>query len=221
MASKKDNQSIYDQKNAISVGNRMSVERNGYISTGIVSYIEGDIIEVELMQSGYYKPGDPVKLTVYSNNGFLILASSVLAVDVGILIVLNPPENQRLSQRRQYPRIQISDSGTLHYLSWNKEGKNKLQDPLSVNICNLSLGGIGFTMPTDPGTRTLMVAELELIGGDMRCKVEILRKEPLPDGIFLGSRIIEIAPEHLVALRGFILRRQIKLRSIERSTDQE
>jgi len=209
---------LHHQKNAIAVGSRVSVERDAYISTGVVSYIEGDIVEIELAQSKLYKPGDPVKLTVYSNNGFLILPSSIIAKDHGMLMVLNPPENQRLSQRRQFPRIDVSDSGRIKALRWSAGGENKLEAPSSIDIRNLSVGGIGFTLPADPGMRALMIAELELdINGGMACTIEISRKQTTEEGdTYIGARFVEIEPDHQNALRGYILRMQIKHRAKQR-----
>ncbi|WP_309122090.1 PilZ domain-containing protein [Paenibacillus sp.] len=209
---------LHHQKNAITIGSRVSVEKDAYISTGVVSYIEGDILEIEMPQSKMYKPGDPVKLTVYSSNGFLILPSSVLAKDTGILMVLNPPENQLLSTRRQFPRIEVSDSGRMRSLRWSNGGENKLDASTAIDIRNVSLGGIGFTLDVDPGTRAMMVADVELdINGGVPCKIEISRKQTTEDGsTYIGARFLEIEPEHLNALRGYILRTQIKHRAKQR-----
>jgi len=212
------NELVHHQKNAISVGCRVSIEKDAYISTGIVSYIEGDIIEIELPQFNVYKPGDPVKLTVYSSNGFLILASSVIAKDIGMLMVLNPPENQRLSTRRQFPRIDVTDTGSLRALRWASGGADKLGEPTVVDIRNVSLGGVGFTIETDPGIRPLMIAELELhINGGMPCTIEVSRKQTTEEGLtYVGARFASIEPDDLNALRGYILRQQIKQRAKQR-----
>ncbi len=209
---------LHHQKNAISVGSRVSVEKDAYIATGVVSYIEGDILEIELPQSKVYKPGDPVKLTVYSANGFLILPSSVIAKDHGVLIVLNPPENQRLSTRRQFPRIDVSDTGRLRSLRWSADGEDKLGEPTSIDVRNVSLGGIGFTLPSDLGMRAMMIADVELdINGGVPCRIEIARKQTTEEGeTYFGARFLDIESDHLNALRGYILRMQIKHRAKQR-----
>jgi len=209
---------LHHQKNAISVGSRVSIEKDAYISTGVVSYIEGDILEIELPQSKVYKPGDPVKLTVYSTNGFLILPSSVIAKDHGMLMVLNPPENQRLSTRRQFPRIEVADSGRLRSMRWSIGGENKLDEPTAFDLRNISLGGVGFTLDTDPGLRAMMIADVELdINGGVPCRIEISRKQTTEEGAtYIGAKFLEIDPEHLNALRGYILRTQIKHRAKRR-----
>ncbi len=39
-----------NHKNAIAVGSRVSVETQEYVATGVVTYVEGDILEIELPQ---------------------------------------------------------------------------------------------------------------------------------------------------------------------------
>jgi c-di-GMP-binding flagellar brake protein YcgR len=210
----------HHQKNAIAVGSKVSVEKNDYISTGMVTYIEGDIIEIEMSQSGPYIPGEPIKLTVYSTNGFLILASSVIAKDTGVIMVLNPPENQRLATRRQFPRIDIRNTGELQSLRWSKGGEEKLASPTPIVIRNVSIGGIGFVVPSDPGMRTMMVAGVSLhINGGMECAVEISRKSAIDDGTYIGARFLDLDPERSTMLRGYILRSQVEQRAKQRIED--
>jgi len=208
---------VHHQKNAVAVGCKISIEKDGYIATGVVSYIEGDIIEIELPQSKQYKPGDPVKLTAYSTNGFQTLHSSVVAKDIGMIIVLNPVENQRLAQRRNHPRIDVSESGKLIAVRWSKGGVNKLEEPLPISIRNFSLGGVGFVAARDPGIQPLMQAEALLDwNGGVSCTIEISRRQAVEDGLYIGARFVDIDAEHLQALRGFILRTQIKHRAKHR-----
>lgn len=211
----------HHQKNAIAVGSKMSVEGKDYISTGTVSYIEGDLIEIELPHSKNYVPGESVKLTVYSVNGFLTLFTSVIARDIGYLVVLNPPENQRLAQRRHFPRVDIARTGTLDSLRWSSDGENKLGEPIPFELKNLSLGGLGFTLGADPGLRAMMIADatLDILGG-LSCVIEVSRKSVSEEEIYIGARILNLEPESATMLRGYILRRQVELRAKQRIEEQ-
>lgn len=213
----------HHHKNAASVGSRVSVEKDTYISTGVISYIEGDIIEIELPQARLYKPGDPVKLTVYSANGFLNLISSVLAHDSGVIMVFNPPENQRLSTRRLYPRIEVRDTGRILALRTAENGPNVTNEPMGFELRNISLGGVGFSMrQKDPGFRMTMIADIEIdFQGFLPCTVEISRFHLLEDGaLYVGARLLAIAPERLNILRGYVLRMQIQQRAKQRREEQ-
>jgi c-di-GMP-binding flagellar brake protein YcgR len=204
-------------KNSVSIGNRLSVERKDFISTGIVTFVEGDIIEIELSQAKYYNPGDEVKLTVYSANGFLVLASSVIAKDADVIMVLNPPENQRLVQRRQHPRIDYHGSGTLESIGWTEDSVQKLEDPLAFQIQNLSLGGVGILMPNADSVCFGMFATARFnLAGGIQCNIEISRKQDSESGAYIGAKFLGLAPEQLNSLRGFILRTQIDSRIRQR-----
>ncbi|MCI3921470.1 PilZ domain-containing protein [Paenibacillus sp. TRM 82003] len=211
----------HHQKNAVAVGSKVSVEGTEYLSTGSVSYIEGDIIEIELSYATFFTPGEQVKLTVYSTNGFMTLLSSVIARDTGILMVLNPPENQRLATRRQFPRIDLSRTGTLEALRWSEGGENKLDEAVSLEIQNISLGGLGFHLPVDPGIRAMMVADvsLEILGG-LQCSIEISRKSMSQGKIYIGARFLDLGPEQNTMLRGYILRMQVEQRARQRIEEQ-
>jgi c-di-GMP-binding flagellar brake protein YcgR len=207
----------HHHKKSVAVGSRVSVERKDFVSTGIVTFIEGDIIEIELSQAKYYKPGDEVKVTVYSSNGFLILPSSVIAKDIDVIMILNPPENQRLIQRRQHPRIDLQTDGIIHSLGWAVSSEQKLNTPLPIHISNISLGGIGFIVGDDTPIRTAMVADAELgIIGGLRCKIEVTRKQAADRGAYIGAKFLEVPAEQQTSLRGFIIRTQIEARAKHR-----
>lgn len=211
----------HHQKNAVAVGSKVSVEGADYISTGTVTYIEGDIIEIELSHTKFFKPGEPVKLTVYSTNGFLTLISSVIARDTGILMVLNPPESQRLAQRRQHPRIEIARSGSLLALRWTPDGENKLDEPIDLELKNVSQGGLGFVLPVDPGLRALMVADVSLdILGGFHCSIQISRKSVSQDEVYIGASFLSLESDFATMLRGYILRAQVDMRTRQRSEEQ-
>ncbi|WP_199617736.1 PilZ domain-containing protein [Paenibacillus alkalitolerans] len=207
----------HHHKNSVAIGSRVSVERKDFVSTGIVTFIEGDIIEIELSQAKYYKPGDEVKVTVYSSNGFLILPSSVIAIDIDVIMILNPPENQRLIQRRSHPRIDLQSGGIIHSLGWAGGSGQKLNEPLPIHISNISIGGIGFIVADETPLRAAMIAEAELaIIGGLRCKIEISRKQAAERGAYVGAKFLDVPAEQQTSLRGFIIRTQIEARAKQR-----
>lgn len=217
-------QKIYHGKNPIAVGSQVSVEKDMYVSTGVVTYVEGDILEIKLSHARLYEKGEPVKLTIYSAKGFQILSSSVIALDDGVLTVFNPPENQRLINRRQHPRVDVEDTGRICALRNSLDGEDVLDETRSFLLRNLSIGGAGFVLHDARGLQISMIADIELdiINGIIPCTVEITRMQGLDDGRFyVGAKIVRMEQAHMSTLRGYILRIQIKNRAKERKYEEE
>ncbi|WP_274361612.1 PilZ domain-containing protein [Paenibacillus thermotolerans] len=207
----------HHSKNSVAIGNKVSVEKKDFVSVGMVTFIEGDIIEVELPQAKYYAPGDPIKVTVYSNNGFLILPSSVIAKDNEVIMILNPPENQRLTQRRQHPRIDIQSEGFIRAIIGTNQSVQPLEEPFPFHISNISLGGVGLIASESVPLRTMTVAETEFnILGGVQCRVEVSRRQTSERGVYIGAKFLDFPQEQLNSLRGFILRTQIDARVKQR-----
>lgn len=207
----------HHSKNSVAIGNKVSVEKKDFVSVGMVTFIEGDIIEVELPQAKYYKPGEPIKVTVYSTNGFLILPSSVIAKDNDVIMILNPPENQRLVQRRQHPRIDLQSDGFIRSIVGANQSVQVLEEPFPFHLSNISLGGVGFVTAESVPLRNMTVADTELnILGGVECRVEVSRRQTSDLGVYIGARFLDFPQEQLNSLRGFILRLQIDTRVKQR-----
>ena len=202
-------------------GSQISVEKDTdlYVSTGGVSFVEGDLLEITIPHARLYKVGEPVKLTVYSSKGFQTLNSSVIAVDDDVLTLLNPPDHQQLTSRRNYPRIKVDDTGRICSLRKSLDGAELLDEPRSFELLNLSLGGVGFSLNDAGGLLKgrIIDIEMDLINGIVPCTAEIIRMQILEEGRFyIGAQIIGMEREHRNALRGYILRHQLDKRAKER-----
>jgi hypothetical protein len=195
---------------------RTVVEKKDYVSTGVLTYAEGDMVEVEIGDYQLFDLGSIVKLTIYTPAGIFMFHTTVIAKDAGYLILINPPENRRkFSEKRKETRLDIDRRGFLHGIwTLGSSEKQALAAPVEVSVINISQSGIGFTME---GDLKLYVGEhIEIaanIGIKLSCKAQIRRMEELGLGIQYGAEIIDIPTEQSIALRAFILKSQVVLRS--------
>lgn len=182
---------------------RTVVEKTGFVSTGILTMAEGDLMEVEIGDYQRFDLGENVNLTIYTPAGMFRVQTSIIAKDPGFLMVINPPENQRkFSEKREFPRVDVIRQGRL--LS--------REEPASIEMKNISLGGIGFAAHEELGLQVHGEAEVELdLGFPLTCTVQIVRTENSPEGMpIYGARYIRFQEEKYNPLRAFILRAQIE-----------
>ena len=64
---------------------RTVVEKKDYVSTGILTYAEGDMVEVEIGDYQLFDLGTIVKLTIYTPAGIFMFNTTVIAKDEGFL----------------------------------------------------------------------------------------------------------------------------------------
>ncbi len=205
----------------ILMDSRTVVETMDFVSTGILTYAEGDIIEIEIAEFDLFKLGDPVKITIYSLGGIYTLHTSVVAKDTGAIIIINPPENQKkFLGRREYPRVDTKSRGMIKAVSLKESAqRQQLAQPLDIQVTNVSVNGIAFSLLQEgyeirPNSHVLDV-ELDA-GVAIGCEIEVVRKESSDSGIYYGARILQFPKEKINAFRAFILRTQVQLRAIER-----
>lgn len=199
----------------ILLDSRTVVEKKDFVSTGILTYAEGDIIEIEISEFKLFHLGDSVKLTVYSLGGIYTIHTNVVAKDDGAIVVLNPPENQKkFLNRREFPRIDLSNRAIIHAIGEGGIEKiSRLDDPIQVLMDNLSLNGVGFLGPENLLTHRDLCIEMEFnIGTTVPCSVHLVRTEKREKEIFYGGQIIWIPDDKLISLRSFILRTQVENR---------
>jgi len=211
-------------KYPIAVGSQVTVEKDAYVSTGVVTYVEGDMLEIKLSDAKMFEKGELVKLTVYSKYGFQILASSVIARDEGVLTLFNPPEHKSFINRRKHPRIEVEDTGRICSLREEPDGKDLLDEPRSILLRNISLGGVGFTVDNPRLLKPKLFADIEMdiISGIVPCTVEINRMQLMEGGLFfIGAKIVRMEKSHMNSLRGYILRHQIHSRAKTRKFEEE
>jgi hypothetical protein len=191
---------------------RTVMEKKDYVSSGILAYAEGDMVEVEIGDYFLFELGDLVKVTVYTPIGIFIFNTTVIAKDEGSLIMINPPENRkRFSEKRMHTRIDLQGKGILTGMyPLGDPAKQDFVQPLECSIKNLSQSGIGFTSEN----LKLNVGEyIEIsidFGMSLVCKAEIMRVNDVESEIYYGAEWINISPEQTIALRAFILKSQVE-----------
>jgi c-di-GMP-binding flagellar brake protein YcgR len=192
---------------------RTVVEKKDFVSTGLLSYAEGDILEVEIPEYKIFDLGDSVKLSVYSAAGIYTFQSTVVAKDNGALIVINPPQNRRrFIEKRENPRIEVNEKGTLHsIISTQTNEKQPFGAGVGLTVHNISVSGLGFAIKEDLdlGQSTVIEADLDL-GFKMPCVAEIVRREKIEVGYYYGARYMEMEPDKANSLRAFVLKKQVE-----------
>lgn len=90
------------------------VEKQGYVAAGTLTYLEGDLLEVELQEFDRFKLGERVQLTVYASSTKYRLRTSVIGMAEGSIAVILPPGAFNLhNEKRKAPRISVSVKGRL------------------------------------------------------------------------------------------------------------
>jgi c-di-GMP-binding flagellar brake protein YcgR len=194
---------------------RTVVEKQDYVSTGILTYVEGDLIEVEIGDYWLFQLGDRIKVTIYTPSGIFLFNTTVIAKDEGSLSMINPSENRKnFAEKREHTRIDVEKSGLIKGAGATDNAMIKpLKEPLQVVVNNISLKGMGFTLKIDD-LKLSKDEELEIVvdlGFKLECTVKIMRIESKVLSVFYGAEILDIPAEQVMALRGFILRTQVEL----------
>ncbi|SDE32974.1 PilZ domain-containing protein [Paenibacillus sp. UNCCL117] len=205
-------QDMYRSTSGILLNSRTVVEKKEFVSTGILTYAEGDILEIEISDYKKFELGDSVKMTVYSPGGIYTFHSTVVAKDQGALMVINPPQNQkRFAEKRESPRVDVEHSGQLLSIHYADSGEQELEERLRLDIRNVSVSGVGFLMEGGKRLEESATADVMLdLGFDITCRVEIIRSEPEETGIYYGAKYVEMPVEKANALRAFIIKKQVE-----------
>jgi c-di-GMP-binding flagellar brake protein YcgR len=201
---------------AILIDSRTVVEKKQFVSTGILSHIEGDLIEIQVTPSSAFKLGEPVKMTIYSPIGMFTYLSSVIAVDSESIVVVNPPDLQKkFPERREHVRVDVNGTGIIQEVGYGLMGMKRVDpDPIHIDIRNISLGGIGFRLTEQKlelMESTVLRMELD-IGTRLPCTGTVVRvdaEESLPA---YGVKFLEVENSRVNTLRAFVLRVQVQQR---------
>ena len=189
------------------------VEKKGFVSTGTLTYVAGELLEIEFPQYDQFMLGEKVKIMIYAKGGIYVFESTVLAKDSGALVVLNPPENRRKFQdKRQDPRVPVNEQArVLSLFEYARKVERKFQEPLNIRLDNISLTGIGLLIDVDLPLQARNQLHLELdLGVQFECRTEIIHLQRHKNGFRCGTRIIELKDDHAQWLRSYILRSQIE-----------
>lgn len=204
---------VVEHELAVLLDCRTVLEKNDYVSTGMMTYAEGDMLEIEIGDYQVYSLGDLVKVTVYTPLGIFIFHSTIIAKDHGALIVINPPENRKkFVENREYTRIVVDGSGYIResFPLQSLEAK-QYPIPLKFELKNISICGIGFTLQEEYQLEKGVKMDVFLqCGIDIPVIVQIVRSEELDSGWYFGARIMEIAPQQVISYRAFILKSQVE-----------
>jgi c-di-GMP-binding flagellar brake protein YcgR len=203
----------FKNPSTVLIHSRTVVEKDDFVSTGLLTYAEGDILEIEIPEFKVFELGDSVKLTVYSAGGIFTFQSTVVAKGQGCLIIINPPQNRnRFIEKRSNPRVGVHEKGKIHALtSQETNEKQPLDEAIGLTIHNISVSGLGFVLKqdTDLGDSKVIEAELDL-GFSMPCVAEIIRREKIEEGYYYGARYVELAADKANSLRAFVLKKQVE-----------
>ncbi|NOU66830.1 PilZ domain-containing protein [Paenibacillus sp. LMG 31461] len=206
---------------------RAVVAKDDFVSTGILTYAQGDIMEIELPEYDVFQLGDKTKMTLYTKSGLFVFHSTVVAREPGSLIVINPPENRKkFSEKREFPRVDVKNVGYIAgFQNVTQKEQHHLENPIEFSIKNMSMNGIGFIINDNSmidgilHKKCRLQVELDL-GFEMLCRLEIIRKEKQEDGYYYGASFESVPAEQSNTLRGFILRNQIET-YFEQKRDEE
>ncbi len=191
---------------------RTVVEGKNFVTTGVMTHVEGELFEVELPEFEQFELGETVKLTVYSPAGIQTIPSIVFAKYEGAIALLQPPELQkRFKERREHPRVEIEGSALIVGVLSDSGEEREIKDAVSLNIHDISVAGISFSGPDAPhfATRSRLRATIE-IGITFECELEIVRRERQEDRMHCGAKMHILEPEMLRPLRALILRQQVQ-----------
>ncbi|MBW7456948.1 PilZ domain-containing protein [Paenibacillus sepulcri] len=199
------------------IHSRTVVEKEGYVSTGILSHIEGEMMEIEMTEYKSFDLGNPVEMTIYSPVGIQRLQSTVIGKAEGSIAVIFPVRAlSGLEEKRESPRVQIDHKGTMkktiietRELSTGPENFEFIED-MELAIRNISLSGLGFIVAEGPRLKTNERLEAVLsLGFELPCWLEIIRYDSDGAQSFYGARFCDLDGLQQRALRAFILREQV------------
>jgi len=210
----KDKQTFSDK---VLIHSRTVVEKEGYVSTGILSHIEGDMMEIEMSEYKSFDLGNPIELTIYSPVGTRRLQSTVIGKAEGSIAAIFPARTlSGLEEKREAPRVRIDQKGTLYKVfSETRELSTgpetfELVENIQLTIRNISFSGIGFVTTAGPRLETHERLEATLsLGFELQCRLEIIRQDSDGGQSFYGARFCELDEVQQRSLRAFILREQV------------
>lgn len=213
----------YKSPGGILLHSRTVVEKDNFVSTGVLTYAEGDILEVEMTEYKAFELGDSVKLTVYSPGGIYGFTSTVVAKDHGALMIINPPQNQkRFAEKRESPRVEVSQNGAIFAFTPFGGKKQDLIEKVELDLRNISISGIGFTVRSDIKLVNEMLVDAELdLGFLLPVQAEIIRSEATEHGLYFGARYVDLRADRANSLRAFVLKKQVETHFSQKRNELE
>lgn len=202
------------------VGKSVVIENSSFVSAGKISFLDGDILEIEINSWKNFSLGEWVKAVIYAKGGLVTFETSVVGKSHGVLIVLVPPDWQpALLQRRQHVRVPWGAQGELLQIV-EKRGVHMLDIPEPIVVENISLGGIGFRCEQRMLTAGTIATVRLPIEQFPPVPVMVLHGRGENNGHFHGGRFLELPQKQIQTLRAFLLNRQIWMRLQDRRLEK-
>lgn len=191
---------------------RTVIEGEECLATGVISFIEGDLMDVELPEYEQFQLGERVKVTVYSPVGIIVFGTIIIARHQGALLFIYPPSQQhRFMDRREHTRVKVRKHGFVNALYTDDGEVVPLTNPVPMHLYDISLNGLGFVLLSDEplALNTKVRAELH-IGFTLSCELTIVRSEMINGVSKCGAELATTNEADKRGLRAFILREQIE-----------
>jgi c-di-GMP-binding flagellar brake protein YcgR len=194
------------------IGCKTVIEKNQFVDMGTISYMEGDVIEIEILRTERFALGENVKLVAYTPFGLVHFETSLIAKDNRSVMFIVPHEVQvPYLKKRAYPRIDLFQPATIR-LPGNPP------HPVDIVVHNISLGGIGFTIRG----AVRLVEKLQVFvdlhfDNRKEYRVEIVHQKRSEDTLYYGAKFIDLSVPELNSLKAFILTQQVKIRSKQKN----
>lgn len=191
---------------------RTVVEKQQYVATGLLSFAEGDVVEIELDEHDVFKLGEAVKITIYSPVGIIVFNSTVIAKGAESIMILNSREiSNKFGESRQFPRVMVSGSAIIS----GAIGEDNRIIPLnasdsSCKIDNISMGGVGFLIAKSDVLKTNIKLQMRIqLQFEFSCRVEIIRAQEADQFQYFGTKFLEFPEEVINPMRSLILKQQL------------
>jgi hypothetical protein len=95
------------------IGCTIVIESDNVLHAGTIALIEGDSMEIHLPQYDEFNLGEEIKAIIYSSEGLINIKTSMIAKDVGTIVLIIPAALQGLLNKRKYPRVESHLQGSL------------------------------------------------------------------------------------------------------------
>ncbi|REK68593.1 MAG: PilZ domain-containing protein [Cohnella sp.] len=200
---------------------RTAVEKENFLTTGVMTQVEGELFEIELHEFDLFELGETVKLTVYSPAGIHSFTSIVFAKYEGAIAVIQPPDlHLRFQERREFYRVEASGTARILRVVQADGTVKLLPRPLEASLRDISLGGVGMTMPESPElAKAKRLGAIIDLGFTFACDLEIMRCVREDEGLFFGLKMKVLDHDKLRPLRAYVLRQQVEKHVQSRSMD--
>ncbi|MCR8846294.1 PilZ domain-containing protein [Paenibacillus sp. SC116] len=193
---------------------RTVIQGESTVATGVLSYIEGDLMEVELPEYEQFELGEQVKITMYSPVGMFTFMTKIIARHLGSLLFVNPPQHQKkFADKREHPRVEARNSGIASiFKSSDGNGSDDQLSQMTIDLLDISLNGLGFLVAPHCEWKIGHKLNVELdLGFKLQAEVYIIRQEQKESALMCGGTLELMDNRTSRALRAFILRRQVEI----------